>query len=146
MTPGQIVLLEALGAPYWWGKGALRDGLAHWPQGPWDCSGYAQAALLVLEIVRPDAWGDVRAHDLAMACDPVAAVDVVLGDLVFYGLPGHISHVMVALDARMCIGATGGTSRTLGDDPRACVAAVPIAYRRDLRVIGRLKAQYRRSA
>ena len=154
-----LELLRALGVPYVWGGGALADGPETWPEGArvqvpggyvrgWDCSGFAQAALLALGQVRPDAWPDIRAHDLANACDPVHPGEEQIGDLAFYGGEDArgksvISHVMVVLAAGLVIGATGGTSRTMGMDARACVAACPLRYRRDLVVVGRIKEEYR---
>ena len=82
--PRTMALLEAVGARYWWGSGALEDGLGAWPVGPWDCSGLAQAALLRLGLVAAGAWRDKGAADLAQACDPVPLGSELPGDLVFY--------------------------------------------------------------
>ena len=143
MSPQLVTLLEALGARYWWGAGALSDGLSSWPRGPFDCSGFAQIALLKLGIVKPNAWGDLAAHDLAYACDPVALGHERLGDLVFYGHPEHIGHVAVCIGNGMAIGANGGGPQTKGQDPRACVQVRPVVYRNDFVTIGRLKPEYR---
>ncbi|MFH2073221.1 MAG: NlpC/P60 family protein [Actinomycetota bacterium] len=144
MTDRQRSLLDAIGAPYSWGAGDLQDALDRWPAGPFDCSGFAQACLRVLDIVQPTAWTDKSAGGLADACDPIPLDRVQLGDLAFYGEPGHITHVVVALDDHMAIGCNGGTGATHGDNPRACVQVRPICYRGDLVVCGRLKLRYRR--
>lgn len=152
---GVLDLLRGLGVRYVWGAGSLAEVVAEpalWPGGcraveggvGWDCSGWAQAALWRLGIVRPGAWSDVRAVDLANASDPVHPGEERLGDLAFYGRP-IVSHVMVCLGGGMVVGASGGTSSTHGGDPRAVVACVSLAYRRDLITVGRLKAAYRRS-
>ena len=151
LTPSVVALLEPLGVPYSWGAGALRDGLAGWPAGVpgvgggvgYDCSGYAQLALLRLGIVRPDAWEDLRAVDLANASNPLAAELAEPGDLVFYASP--LNHVMVALGCGMVVGAAGGGSHTNADSASACVQVRPLHYRADLVTVGRLKAQYRRA-
>jgi cell wall-associated NlpC family hydrolase len=136
-------LLRALGARYSWGAGDLRDAAGRWPAGPFDCSGFAQAALLRLRQVRPGAWHDKSAHDLANACDPVELADAQLGDMAFYGRGGRISHVTVVLGAGVCIGANGGGSNTNGNTPSACVQVRPIVYRSDFVTIGRIKQEHR---
>ena len=153
-VPGTVELLRALGVPYVWGAGALADGLRRWPEGAsvvhhglatvygFDCSGFAQLALLALGHVRADAWHDKGASALAYVCDPVIPGHEALGDLAFYGL-GRISHVMVALDRGLVIGAAGGDSRDFGDDETACVQVRPLRYRSDLRTVGRLKPEWR---
>jgi len=140
--PQTADLLSALGARYAWGAGTLEDAAARWPAGPFDCSGFAQAALLRLGLVRPAAWHDKSAHDLANACDPVDLVDLRLGDLAFYG-QRRITHVTVVLGAGVCIGANGGGSNTHGDSPSACVQVRPIVYRTDFVTLGRIKQEYR---
>lgn len=136
-------LLGALGTPYYWGRGMLATPWDEMVEGGTDCSGLAQVALRELWIVRPDAWADKSAHDLANACDPVSG-EVELGDLAFYG-ESNITHVTVCIGGGMCIGANGGGRTTKGDNPLACVQARPIGYRGDLVVVGRLKAQFSRS-
>ena len=150
-------LLEALGVPYSWGAGALADGLSAWPDGSrgkyggigWDCSGFAQLALLRLGLIAPDAWGDVPASILMQRCVLVVEADIAPGDLVFYrNRRGEVGHVMVvyqiAYDGRapLVIGASGGGSRTNADDPTACVQIRPMYYR-DPHFIGRLREEYR---
>jgi len=136
-------LLCALGARYAWGAGTLEDAEGRWPGGPFDCSGFAQAALLRLGQVRPDAWHDKSAHGLANACDPIALADAQLGDLAFYGRGGRVTHVTVVLGSGVCIGANGGGSATHGDTPSACVQVRPIVYRNDFITIGRIKQEHR---
>jgi hypothetical protein len=48
---------------------------------------------------------------------------------------------MLCLGRGWVIGATGGTSATLGTDPRAYVRLERLDYRADLIVTGRLGAQ-----
>ena len=146
-------LIRSVGAYYRWGAGTLGDGPKRWPQGPFDCSGYVQAAWLAMGIIRPNAWDDPRTAyveddtgslGLANACDPlpgslaeqIKAARV--GDLAYY--PGH---VMLCIGDGMCIGASGGDSETKSNTNRGRVQVVPIDYRRDIVVVGRLKDEYR---
>ena len=138
-NPRVQTLLAAIGTPYAWGSGDLVN--ASWLAGSYDCSGFAQAALLELGLVEPGSWTDKTAHDLARVCDPINIGHEEPGDLGFYGAK-KITHVMVCLGNGMAIGANGGTSKTHGDDPKACVQVRPVNYRRDLMVIGRIKKQY----
>lgn len=135
------ILLEAIGVPYVWGAGDLQN--ARWVADGYDCSGFAQAALLELGMVDSGAWVDKTAHDLANACDPIDVDDAGPGDLCFYGSGGKITHVTVALGGGMCIGANGGGSKTNGDDPNACVQVRPIGYSSRFVTCGRLKEEYR---
>lgn len=138
-------LLRYLGRYYSWGGGKLADGLERLRCINLDCSGFAQAALLELGLVRPDAWHDLGSLALANACDPVTHLQP--GDLVFYGRP--VSHVMVVFevpeDGRMTtvIGASGGDATTSGADPTACVQIRSLHYRKDLTCCGRIKARWR---
>jgi cell wall-associated NlpC family hydrolase len=154
-------LCEAIGAYYSWGAGDLANGLEGWPMGVpgvkggvgWDCSGFAQACLLKLGIVRPEAWNDLSAHALANACNPVytpedhhrAMLRANVGDLCFYksSRSERITHVTVYLGDGMCIGANGGGSGTNADNVNARVQVRPVRYRKDLIVIGTLKPEFR---
>lgn len=144
--PRVLDLLAAWGSPYAWGKGEPNTSRSMWPRGPWDCSGWAQAALVFLGAL-PETAIDRSAAALAMACDPVAEADAALGDLAFYGRDGsgkaRISHVTVCLGGGVCIGANGGGSSTHADNPAAYVKLERLRYRSDLVVIGRLKAEFR---
>lgn len=137
-----ITLLECIGIPYHWGAGDLTN--AEWHADGYDCSGFAQAALVRLGFVGRDAWHDKSANDLAYVCDAVEYGDEQPGDLVFYRGGKKITHVCVALGGGMCIGANGGGSKTKGDNEKACVQVRPIKYRGDYLCSGRIKKQYRR--
>lgn len=149
--------LGALGVPYVYGGGSLQGAPMDWPDGAmvkgcsirgWDCSGFAQAALWAAGYLRCAAWKDLRAEDIALRCEKVAPLRARPGDLAFYGPPVGIEHVMVVCQAGydgrrvMVVGASGGNSRTRGDKPSACVKIVPLHYRRDLVMVGRLRQEY----
>jgi cell wall-associated NlpC family hydrolase len=124
-------LLATLGTPYHWGKGSPASP---WPPGPSDCSGYAQAALVMLGLLsadQPDRTADML-HDLARR-----VYEDRLGDLACYGTASRITHVMVCLGRGWVIGPRGGGSQTLGNDPKALVELKRIDYRVDLVGIGR---------
>lgn len=153
-TTPLLLVLSAIGTLYAYGAGTLKGAPSYGPDGApdpkgrkgWDCSGFVQWALYVLGLLRPDAWHDMTAHDIANACNPVRDRKPRLGDLVFYGRNGRITHVMLCLNETMVIGATGGDSRTHADNPKACVQVLPIRYRYDVVVIAELKPQYRVAA
>lgn len=117
------VALEWLGAPYRWG-GQSWDGV--------DCSGF------VIKVLRPfgllPSKGDWTAQQLSNLFEKTT--DPRPGDLVLYGKPTKPSHVMICLDNKTCIGATGGNSDTVsfGDAlrQRAFVRQEPLGYRTDL--------------
>lgn len=139
-------ILARFGAPYGWAKGSpataddpgsLRDDA--------DCSGMAQEALVVageLDAEQPDR----NAYNLAMVCDPIPRGQERPFDLAFYGSHGKITHVMVVVGPGAVFGASGGGSRTHGDDPRAAVWLYRMDYRSDLVCIGRLKPAMRPGA
>jgi cell wall-associated NlpC family hydrolase len=133
--PQVRALLATLGTPYHWNRGTPA---MPWPPGPSDCSGYAQAALVMLGLLRPTE-PDRRAFDLAMVSSPVQRGEGRLGDLAFYGAP--VSHVMVCLGNGWVIGPRGGGSKTFGDNPGAYVDIKPLMYRGDFVVIGRLRPE-----
>ena len=129
-------LLEARGTPYSWGAG--KPSLDGWPLGVkgisggigYDCSGFAQAALVRLGILKegtPDRTA-AELFDATRSLRPHEAPQT--GDLCFYGRT-RIGHVTVLLGPECAIGANGGTSRTNGDDPSAYVDLCRPAYRRD---------------
>jgi cell wall-associated NlpC family hydrolase len=132
-----------VGVPYWWGKGTPAT---LWPSDAYDCSGFAQGALVFLGQLRKSE-PDRGAHDLANASDQVDEADVRLGDMAFYGGRDrsgaqHISHVMLCLGGEWVIGASGGGSKTLGNDPKAYVQLRRDGYRDDLVCFGRLKDSF----
>lgn len=148
------LLLTSIGAPYSWGAGRLQGAEIAPASGVpglgggrgWDCSGYAQWALVQLSLVRPDAWYDLTADDLRRVCDEVPGSRYAVGDLALYGSRSHVSHVMVVLGGGlfpMVIGASGGGRATNGNNPRACVQVRPLTYRTDLVMVGRIKPQWR---
>lgn len=130
--PRVVELLSTIGTPYFWGKG---DPKTPWPAAAYDCSGFAQGALVYLGLLKPTE-PDRNAAGLGNISDPVTDAPR-LGDLALYGKP--VSHVMVVLDKDWVIGATGGGSKTHGDNPEACVQLRRLRYRNDLTVVCRLK-------
>jgi cell wall-associated NlpC family hydrolase len=130
-NPQVRALLATLGTPYHWAHGSPATP---WPPGPSDCSGYAQAALVMLGLLRPTE-PDRTSRDLAALCTRVGDEER-LGDLAFYGAP--VSHVMVCIGRGWCVGPRGGGSATKGADPLAFVDLRRVTYRADLVKIGRL--------
>jgi cell wall-associated NlpC family hydrolase len=130
----------AHGWPYAWGGGAPSTPWADGPKGV-DCSGFVQMALVRLGYLDSGAT-DRGARALADGCVPVSLGEQEPGDLAYYpghvmlvcGPPGQDGHAPV-------IGASGGTSDTHGDDPKAYVKVFDTgAYRRDFVTYMRLKA------
>jgi len=140
-------LLLAWGSPYSWGAGTPRDGGGTWPPSPlpkglnggrgFDCSGFAQAALVRLGILDKNA-PDRTAASLWSVAAPVDETEARLGDLAFYGSGGRITHVTVCLGHGVCIGANGGGAATNGDNAKAFVQLQPLRYRNDLRGVRRI--------
>jgi hypothetical protein len=144
-NPRVADLLTSLLVPYSFGAGKPMDGFTSWPRGVrglqgaigWDCSGWAQAALVRLGLLDPKA-GDRGAAALFDAAKiPIGPIS--LGDLAFYGDHGKVSHVMLCLSGAAVAGASGGTAATNGDDPKAYVMVRPIHYRADLIGVRRLQ-------
>jgi cell wall-associated NlpC family hydrolase len=133
-------LSDALGWPYFFGKGAPST---RWDAGAdgVDCSGFAQMALVRLGLLRPD-YTDRGAAALADDSDPVELGRQVPGDLAYY--PGHVMVVVGypgASGHSPVMGASGGRSTTLGNDPSARVKLFDSgAYRSDFVTYMRLKA------
>jgi cell wall-associated NlpC family hydrolase len=138
-------LLSAWGVPYSWGAGFPKSVQSTWPDGArglaggvgWDCSGFAQAALVRLGLLSPAA-PDRTAGGLYDLMVPVVPNQERLGDCAFYGI-GRVSHVMVVLGTDLVLGASGGGSATNGDDPRAYVKLERIMYRNDFVGIRRIR-------
>jgi murein DD-endopeptidase len=133
--PRFIDLLAAWGASYSWGSGTPGNAEASWPNGAkgikggvgWDCSGFAQAALVRLGML------SVRAPDCSAATlygfgKHVAPGEEQMGDLAFYGPHGKVQHVMVVVGTGIVLGARGGGSTTNADDARAFVQLEPLKY------------------
>ena len=132
------VLLEAWGEPYDWAQGDITTPWLNGMRG-YDCSGFAQGALVHLGLIPPSARfqpNDRGAYQLAMDSERVPEGTERLGDLAFYGTP--VSHVMVVIAPGIVLGARGGGSSTHGDDPSAYVDLRPLRYR-PLTAIGRLR-------
>ena len=136
-------ILDRWGAPYGWAEGSpataddpgsLRDDS--------DCSGMAQEVLVIAGELDPGEI-DRNAYNLAMVCDPIPRGKEQPFDLAFYGVGGKITHVMVVVGPGAVLGASGGGSRTHGDDPRAAVWLSRMDYRSDFVCIGRMKAAHR---
>lgn len=133
--PRFLDLLAAWGTPYSWGAGSPQTARSAWPGGPkgsnggngWDCSGFAQAALVRLGLL-PDKASDRPAATLYAAGADVTLGDERLGDLAFYGLPGHVQHVMVVVAQGVVLGARGGGSMTNANDTKAFVQIEPLKY------------------
>lgn len=137
-------LMSAWGVPYVWGAGGPSAANSSWPDGAvslsdgadpnavgWDCSGFAQAALVRLGLLLARA-PRLNASALYARCTiTVSTGTEQLGDLAFYG-QGGVAHVMLCLGGGVVIGATGGDHLTRGDQPRAFVQLQRINYRTDL--------------
>jgi len=133
--PRLLDLLAAWGALYSWGAGTPGNAEGGWPGGVkgtrggigWDCSGFAQAALVRLGMLSVRA-PDCSASTLYGLGAPVAAGEEQMGDLAFYGPHGRISHVMVVIGTGIVLGARGGGASTNADEPRAFVQLEPLKY------------------
>lgn len=151
LTEGRFLeLLTAWGAPYVYGAGQPADYMRGWPGGVhsgifgapmdevgWDCSGFAQVALVAIGIL-PQTAPDRSAAALWSTGTAVEEEDARLGDLVFYGTD-HPSHVMVWVAPGVVIGATGGDRTTFGENPRAYVRLERLRYRVDVLGIRRIE-------
>lgn len=130
-----IDLLAAWSVPYSWGAGAPSNADEGWPNGVkgikggigWDCSGFAQAALVRLGMLSIRA-PDCSASTLYGLGKPVAPGEEQMGDLAFYGPHGQVQHVMVVVGTGIVFGARGGDSSTNADQPRAFVQLEPLKY------------------
>lgn len=122
---------EALDSLYSWG-GGREEGA--WPLGPFDCSGFVDAALRVAGAELP--WARTSASSAtmyaALEVNPLEpGEEAPEGAIVFYG-SGKPSHVMLSVGQGV-IGASGGDSKTFGDDPDARVKTFSSAwYRADV--------------
>lgn len=134
-------LLRCIGIRYWYGRGSPRTPWEEMRRGV-DCSGFVSMALVRAGYYRTTE-PDRRATD--SAANPKSLADICVatkvpkfGDIAIY--PGH---VMLCLDDRLVIGASGGTSTTLGDDPHACVDLHRFDYRHDFVCFGTLRPEHR---
>lgn len=144
------VLLDALGWLYTWGGAA---GVTTWAAakaiaakglGVVDCSLFVSLALVVMGIRK--TFRRYTSGGLAAASDPIAWGKQVPGDIVYY--PGHVMMVLSHPDANgdsQVIGASGGGSKTHGDNPNAKVKVfASMKYRKDFVCVMRLKASERK--
>lgn len=118
------------GRPYWYGKGGLLD--------PWplpdgtDCSGLILRLNLHFGLMTP-FYGKRRIRDIANDYVKLPTGAQRAGDIALYG-DGIASHGMFVLAPpdtsghSACIGANGGNSATLGNDPSAFVRVVSGSY------------------
>lgn len=125
--------LRHVGCPYIWGS-----------RGPesFDCSGLITYALW--ECGGPDWRKSHNAERLFRELEPMLLevrdigemripVDAPAGSLAFYGPPGGVNHVMLAVGDGRVFGACGGGSGTTTPQRGACVQYRPSArYRPDL--------------
>lgn len=121
--------LKLQGIPYIWGGSEPRTGF--------DCSGFVIWILQVFGRLPAGDWtSDMLMKEFPETKDPKP------GDLVFYGMNGEkkfSTHVMMYIGEMsgqlMCIGASGGDSKTLtvkdAEAKNAKVKIKPIHYRRD---------------
>jgi cell wall-associated NlpC family hydrolase len=120
--PYASVIGDAIGAPYWYGKGS--------PSTPWadiwdgvDCSGSCLMAQVRIGII-PSTFPDMGASDIANACDPIPVGQQIPGDFAIY--PGHVmlvySYPRESEGGHSSVwGARGGDRNTHGDNPNAYV-------------------------
>lgn len=133
-------IMAALGWPYYFGKGSPSTP---WTDGPLgvDCSGFVQMALVKLGALSSSA-PDRGAASLADDSAPIAVGGQQAGDLAYY--PGHIMLVAgpPGSDGHSPVmGASGGRSYTLGNNPDARVKLFSSGkYRSDFVTYMRLKA------
>lgn len=146
-------LLDSVGVRYVFGGGAPDST---WPTGStstlapedladeegWDCAGHHQACAVQLGIL-PRSAPDRGSAALSKLGQAVEVGRQRLGDGAFYGTP--VSHVMTVLtDAdrhghSWVIGASGGTSTTFGQNPRARIKVFSTQdYRGDFRFFRRM--------
>jgi cell wall-associated NlpC family hydrolase len=119
--------LSFIGLPYIWGGDDAVAGF--------DCSGLVQE---LLAAIGADPAGDQNAqtlHDHFLANGKLGVMG--LGALVFYGKSTkEISHIVMMLDDKSCIGADGGGSTTVDRaaaiKANAFVKVRPFDYRKDM--------------
>jgi hypothetical protein len=113
---------DAIGAPYYYGRGS--------PSTPWadiwkgvDCSGSCLMAQVRIGIIS-SSFPDMGATDIANACNPIPVGQQIPGDFAIY--PGHVmlvySYPRESESGHSSVwGARGGDSHTHGDNPNAFV-------------------------
>jgi cell wall-associated NlpC family hydrolase len=126
------LVLKLVGCPYIWGGANPWTGL--------DCSGFVIWVFQVFNVLPSGDWtaASLSEHFADLTGERVVGSED-LGDLVFYGPGGKISHVMLCLGHGLCVGASGGdhTTTTVEDARRrgAQVKVKPISYRPDRIVV-----------
>jgi cell wall-associated NlpC family hydrolase len=141
LHPVALDFLKAIGTRYWWCRGTPRTPWERLKDGV-DCSGFVQMAIVRAGIYssnQPDRRATMSTPtlpSLADICLPTPQPQ--FGDLAIY--PGH---VMFYLFGPFVIGASGGDSHTLGDNPKACVQLERFDYRHDFLTFGTLKPEHR---
>lgn len=117
---------ELYGLPYKWGGDDPLEGF--------DCSGDIVEILKSTGDLPHD--GDWTGNDLWLRFRNERISSPVMGCVVAYGTSSKITHVMLCLDDKYCIGATGGYSVTtdieIAADQNAFIKVRPIHYRNDL--------------
>jgi cell wall-associated NlpC family hydrolase len=122
--------LKLVGCPYIWG-GA----------NPWigfDCSGFVIWLYQVFGLLPSGDWTAQGLYEHFLKDDRAARLKDLRGGLVFYGRSlSEITHVMLRMDERLVVGASGGDSSTVSfvvaQRRGAQVKVKPINYRADLR-------------
>lgn len=116
------LVMKLQGTPYIWGGSN--------PRGGFDCSGLVVWVLQVFGLLPAGDW---TAHDLYRRFAETESPEP--GDLVFYGIPKKVTHVMVCIGGDLCIGASGGdstcTDELIALKRNAMVKVKPVNYRRD---------------
>lgn len=134
-----LALVDSIGWPYWYGRGAPSTPWADGPLGV-DCSGYAQMCLVRLGRLSASA-SDRGARTLADDSDPLAVGEQEPGDLAYY--PGHV--VVVAsypgADGHSAVLSASGHAYDLGNNPDSRVKLYTTGrYRSDFVTYMRLRA------
>ena len=126
-----VAYLESLvGTPYVWGGKDPAVGL--------DCSGAVTVAYEKARLALPGARYRYGSADLHKTLE--GTTDPQPGDLAFYG-KGRVSHVMMVVDEKNVVGATGGGPKTKTREDAEKIGAYvrkrPTDYRKDLVSYGR---------
>lgn len=102
--------LHFIGVRYDWGGTIAVQGAEEF-----DCSGYTTVLLRSQDVLGESERLSSQSQYNRFKGKTVARADVQFGDLIFYSpakSANHISHVMMALNHELCIGAQGGGSST----------------------------------